>query len=185
MQNRNQRTQKRNRWIIRLTQIVIAGLCLVFLVFMLLPAFLSPDRGSAREGYAAATLRSFCSAENSFKARKDRFGTLKELADDGVIDPRHAGGKPIKGYIYSDSDVTESTYCIHADRQPNETTHWYSFIWDDGPQKDFNITEDGEVSFIKSRTRGTVARGQGTKLSMHEDSDEQQPEQSELFCQVS
>lgn len=175
MQNRNQHTKKKTRWSIRLMQIVIAGLCLVFLAFMLLPAFWSQDRGSGWEAFVAGSLRSFHAAEMAFKARKVRFGTLKELADDGLIDPRHAGGRPIKGYIYSDSDVTESTYCIHADRQPNETTHWYSFIWDDGPQKDFNITEDGEVSFIKSRTRGTVARGQGTKLSMHEDSDEQQP----------
>jgi hypothetical protein len=175
MQNRNQHTQKKNHWISRLVQIVIAGLCLVFLAFMLSPAFFSPDRGSAREGAAAGTLRNFHSAQVSFKARKDRFGTLRELADDGVIDPRHAGGKPIKGYIYFDSDVTESTYCIHADRQPNDATRWYNFIWDDGPQRDFNITEEGEVSFIQSKTRGTVLRGEGTKFSMQEDSDERKP----------
>jgi hypothetical protein len=100
-------------------------------------------------------LRTIHQSQASFNTAKNRYGTLKELAEAGYIqDKSYASGKAISGYIYSDSDVAADTYCVHADRESNGTA-----------DKDFNITEEGVVHFVESKTKGTVARGEGTPIS--------------------
>jgi hypothetical protein len=117
---------------------------------------------SGRETIVISTLITIHCAQTAFHARNGRYGTLKELADLEVIEPRYASREPVRGYIYSDSEVTENTYCVHSTRQK-----------DDSSYADFNITEEGAVHFIKSKTRGIVPRGAGEKLMTAED-DEQE-----------
>ena len=102
---------------------------------------------------APGTLRTIHGAQVTFKAHYGRFGTLKELADAGLISPHYASGKPFNGYAYSDSDLSENTFCIHADRQSN-----------DAGESDFSLTESGDIHFIKSLKPGTVPRGAGEKM---------------------
>lgn len=109
--------------------------------------------GHSLKNVAIGTLRTIHGVQVTFKARYGRFGTLKELADAGLISPHYASGKPIRGYIYSDSDVSENTFCIHADRQSN-----------DAGESDFSLTESGDIYFIRSKAKGTVPRGAGKKM---------------------
>ena len=63
----------------------------------------------------------------------------------------------VSGYCFSSSDVSSKTFCIHADRAKKSSG-----------ERDFNISEDGEVRMIYSEIIGTVARGKGKLLTEDE-----------------
>ena len=107
-----------------------------------------------REEAAVKALRAIHESEQQFQASKNRYGTLKELADAGLLDKSYASGQPINQYIFTDSEVGTYRYCVHADREYNGSGN-----------RDFNITERGIISYIESKTKGTVQRGTGTPLS--------------------
>jgi hypothetical protein len=52
------------------------------------------------------------------------------------------------GYVYSSSDITAKTYCVHADRA-NEKCG----------SRDFIVCEDGVIRFIESENRGAAKGG--------------------------
>jgi len=106
---------------------------------------------SGRETAAIQSLRRIHESQAQYNVTKGRFGTLKELVEDDLLDKSYTSGKPISGYIYTDSEVSADTYCVHADREKNEIG-----------ERDFNITETGVVHYIKSDTKGTIPRGQGS-----------------------
>lgn len=108
----------------------------------------------SRETAAIETLQNIHKSQAQFNGTRGRFATLKELADDDLLEKSYASGLPINGFIYTDSDVTADTYCVHADRQSDSTAN-----------RDFNITERGEVRYVESKTKATVARGEGTPLA--------------------
>ena len=121
----------------------------------------------SREIDVADILKGLHDSQLRYNSAKGRFGTLKELTEAGFItDLRYASGKPVNRYIYSDSDVSADTYCLHADRVSNSSGN-----------HDFNISEDGIIYFIKSKTKGTVARGAGTSNSSI-DATTEQPEET-------
>ena len=112
--------------------------------------------GGGRETGAIGSLRSIYDSQLHYQSMKGKFGTLRELTDAGFIaDKSYATGKPVSGYIYTDSDVSTDTFCIHADRATN-SNH---------ANRDFNISEDGIIHAIESKTKGTVARGAGTAIN--------------------
>lgn len=105
------------------------------------------------ENNALGILENIYKSEFQFKEKTGRFGTLEELANGGLEGKPLAAGKIIRGYKFSSSDVTETTFCIHADRAEN--TFGYS---------DFNITETGEIRSIRSDLKGTIKRGHGENI---------------------
>ena len=110
---------------------------------------------TGRETGAIGSLRSIHDSQAHFNSTKNKYGTLRELTDNGfIVDKTYASGKPINQYIYSDSDVSVDAYCVHADRQSNGSGN-----------RDFNITEDGIIYAVEAKTKGTVARGAGTPIS--------------------
>ena len=109
---------------------------------------------TSRETAAIQTLRNIHNSQAQFQAIRGRFATLKELSDDDLLEKSYASGQPVNGFLYKDSDISADTYCVHADR----TT-------DTSANRDFNITERGNIHYIESKTKGTVARGEGTELA--------------------
>ena len=109
---------------------------------------------TGRETAAVQTLRNIHNSQATFQGIRGRFATLKELSDDDLLEKSYASGQPVNGYIYKDSDVSADTYCVHADRTSDSTGN-----------RDFNITERGTVNYVESKTKGTVARGEGVPLA--------------------
>jgi hypothetical protein len=102
---------------------------------------------------AIYSLQEIHKAQMAFKARKNTYATLQELAEAGLIDSGLLDEKGVSGYRFFNSDINSDTFCIHANRVKNGMGN-----------KDFHITESGEIRFIKARIKGTVPRGQGTSL---------------------
>ncbi len=141
-----------------LVELMIVVAIIGIIAAIALPA-LNRNIMAGRETAAAGSLRNFHGAQASFNARKGRYGTLRELADDTLIDKTFANGRAVKEYVYTDG-IPEpgNTYCIQATRKT-----------DGSAEKDFNITESGSVSFVKSTTKTPVPYGEGSPLSQGED----------------
>jgi hypothetical protein len=108
---------------------------------------------SGRDSAAGQTLVTIHKVQAQYQAIHSRFATLEELAASGMIDAEYATGRPIYGYVYSSSDITSQTYCVHADRANGRCAY-----------RDFVICEDGVIRFVESRTPGLVKRGEGAEL---------------------
>ena len=109
---------------------------------------------TSRETAAIETLQNIHRSQAQFNGTRGRFATLKELVDDELLEKSYASGQPVNGFIYTDSDVTADTYCVHADRQSDSSAN-----------RDFNITERGVVHYVESKTKATVARNEGVPLA--------------------
>jgi hypothetical protein len=77
---------------------------------------------------------------------------LEELAASGQIDTSHAIGSPISGYVYSASDITAKTYCVHADRANDKCG-----------SRDFIVCEDGIIRFIESKKKAQCGEAKGSR----------------------
>jgi|SRR5215831_1210058 len=106
-----------------------------------------------RESAAIQTLRTIHDYQAQYFTIHSRFATLGELAASGMVDAEYAGGRPISGYVYSASDMTAKTYCVHADRANDKCG-----------SRDFIICEDGIIRFIESENKGAVRRGEGKPI---------------------
>jgi hypothetical protein len=104
-----------------------------------------------REAQAIHFVREIYQAEVEFKAKNKRYATLPELIDATFLQQNNLDEK--KGYKVFITDVSTDAFCIHADRVKSG----------DG-NRDFLLTESGEIRFIETRLRGTVQRGQGELL---------------------
>ena len=108
-----------------------------------------------RESAAIQTLRTIHNSQTLYQATKQRFGTLKELNEAGLIDLNYANGLPISGYVYTSvPEVTRDKYCIQATRQSSSSA-----------SRDFNVDQDGAIRFVESRTPGPLACGEGTPIA--------------------
>jgi hypothetical protein len=108
-----------------------------------------------RQFEAAQTLIIIQINQTQFQATRQGFGTLKELSEAGYIDSKYASGATVNGYIYASvGETTKDKYCIQATRQSPSYTEG----------KDFNVTEDGGIRFVESKTPSPVACGQGSPL---------------------
>jgi type II secretory pathway pseudopilin PulG len=103
-----------------------------------------------REVDAASSLATIYEYQMQFKETKSKFATLKELTEARLLDKPYADGIPISGYVFSISDLSDKTFCVHADRAS-----------DNAGTRDFIVCEDGAVRSKASKTRGAVKRGEG------------------------
>src|SRR5215468_10753645 len=106
-----------------------------------------------RESAAIQTLHTIHNSQEQYFATLSRFATLEELAASGQIDTSYANGSPISGYVYSASDITAKTYCVHADRANDKCG-----------SRDFIVCEDSIIRFIESENKGAVRRGEGKPI---------------------
>lgn len=136
-----------------LSSVIITGFIILVAVGIFVP-MVSRSLTLSRGTLAIQSLRSLHSAQMRFQSEHGHFATLRELVEDESIDPAYAGGEAISGYIYSDSAVTATTYCIHATRQNDGTD-----------RKDFSVDESGIVRYIRSPNKGTVPKGAGTPVN--------------------
>ncbi len=141
------------------TLVMVFGIpALFFTVFNLPSSFLLVDSQGSRETAAIQTLRTIYNNQAQFQAMTNCFGTLKDLANAGLIDDYFANGTTISGYKYSFSDVTTDTYCVCAYRA--------------NPQcgdRDFIVCEDGEIRYVRTPTARILKRGEGMPLVPHND----------------
>ena len=117
------------------------------------PLFLQRHQTN-RESAAIQTLRTIHKCQAQFQATKQRFGTLKELSEAGLIDANYANGSPVSGYIYTSTDVTQDSYCVQATRQAPSTA-----------SRDFNVIEDGAIRYVESKTPSPIPHGEGAPLA--------------------
>jgi type II secretory pathway pseudopilin PulG len=131
---------------------------LLIAVFGILAAIAIPklnqNLGRGREAGAIQALRTIHNSQAQYSAMRGRFGSLKELAELGLINQNYANGAAVSGYLYSSSGVSEQNYCVHAVRNSDSTA-----------TRDFVICEDGIIHFVESKTPGPVQRGQGVALN--------------------
>jgi type II secretory pathway pseudopilin PulG len=106
-----------------------------------------------QESEALNSLRAIHNSEMTFNSVKSRFAKLKELWEAGFLDHNYMNGVAVNGYVYSSSDVSEKTYCVHAVRTDPAIG-----------SSDFIICENGIIRYIESKTPGLVKRGEGAEL---------------------
>jgi hypothetical protein len=106
-----------------------------------------------RESLALNSLRVIHNNEMRFTVMKSRFATLEELVEAGLLDKNYVGGIAVNSYVYSSSEVSEKTYCVHAVRTAPAVA-----------SRDFVVCEDGIIHFVESKTPGLVKRGEGAAL---------------------
>jgi prepilin-type N-terminal cleavage/methylation domain-containing protein len=111
--------------------------------------------GSGNDKAVIASLRTIHTAQSDYVGRKQRFATLQELSEDGLLDPSYSSGQPVSGYIYTAaSGGTQYTYCIQATRQdPNSGS------------RDFTLDQSGVIRFVESKSPSAVTCGEGTPIS--------------------
>jgi Tfp pilus assembly protein PilE len=98
-------------------------------------------------------LRTIHNSQEQYFATRSRYATLEELAASEMIDTAQANGSPVYGYVYSSSDTTAKTYCVHADRANDKCG-----------SRDFIVCEDGIIRFVESKNKGSVRRGEGQPI---------------------
>ena len=107
-----------------------------------------------RETAAVKSLLTIHQNQIHYKSLKGHYATLQELGEAGLIDNTYLNSAIVGSYTYDDSDISEQTYCVHADRASNIAA-----------ARDFIICEDGIVRYLESKAKGTVKRGEGQRLN--------------------
>jgi Domain of unknown function (DUF4190) len=137
---------------------IVTSAVAILLIAPIVAALALPKLNEAlktgRETVAVTLLRTVHNAEAQYQAMHGKFGTLQELAGEGLIDKKLFGAEAVGDYRYSDSEVSDKTYCVHATRASDAVA-----------RRDFNVSEDGEVRFVEAKTHAVVPRGGGTPLS--------------------
>jgi prepilin-type N-terminal cleavage/methylation domain-containing protein len=110
---------------------------------------------SGKDIAAIKNLQTIHTNQATYLGKRQRFGSLKELSEDGLLDSSYSSGVPVSGYIYASApEVTQEQYCVQATRQSPNTA-----------SRDFNIDQSGTIRFIESKTPNPVPCGEGTPLS--------------------
>lgn len=110
---------------------------------------------SGRDTAAIKSLQTIHTNQATYLGKRQRFGSLKELSEDGLLDSSYANGVPVSGFIYASApEVTQDRYCVQATRQSSNTA-----------SRDFNIDQSGTIRFIEAKDPSPVPCGEGTPLS--------------------
>ncbi len=135
---------------------LISGVALAFSLLMMaliVPKLLKALQ-AGRVTNPVISLMQIHRSEAEFYSKKKRFANLDELVDAGLLGKYYRENQVVNGFRFSTSAVTKQTFCIHADRTEKSSG-----------DRDFNVSEDGEVRQIYSENIGTVARGAGKLLT--------------------
>ena len=110
---------------------------------------------SGKDTAAVRTLQTIHTNQAQYIGRRHRFATLRELGEEGLLDPSYASGAAISGYRYTSSpDVSADRYCVQATRETPDTG-----------SRDFNIDQSGIIRYVESKTPSPVPCGEGIPLS--------------------
>jgi prepilin-type N-terminal cleavage/methylation domain-containing protein len=104
-----------------------------------------------RETATIESLRTIHTNQAHYSALKQKFGSLKDLNEAGLIDTNYSSGSPVSGYIYNSTEATPDKYCVQATRQSEGTAY-----------KDFNVIEDGTIRYVESNAPSAIPHGEGT-----------------------
>jgi type IV pilus assembly protein PilA len=104
-----------------------------------------------RETATLESLRTIHTNQAQYSALRQKFGSLKELNEAGLIDSNYSSGTPVSGYVYNSTEATPDRYCVQATRQYASTAF-----------KDFNVIEDGTIRFVESSAPSAIPHGEGT-----------------------
>jgi len=126
------------------------GLFIFGVLFSLSYSKYSEGQRLARESMARLALYTIRDQQEEFRKTTSHIATLNELAQNGLLDQSYANGMPEDGYTFSISDLSEKTYCIHADRAEDNSGY-----------NDYLLCEDGLLRFSRSIVKGSVQRGKG------------------------
>lgn len=131
----------------------VIGLLLMVVAAIVIPKILNIHK-MGTETAAINRLVSIHRAEAAYYTSHKKFGTLYELAEARLLDKEIANNKATGGYLFSESGISEATFCIQATRTD-----------EDAGSRDFNITENGDINFIKGKFPVKVSRDEGTPLT--------------------
>ncbi len=136
--------------VIVLAVVVGIGLVLVGIVAAIAIPSLIRARAAANESAAIGMLRRISSAENLYKDRNDRYGSLAELQRENYIDPTLSDGAVRNSYTIREVKVTTETFEFCAEPTDDRTTG----------DRAFNITEDLVIRYLQGKTapRGTSGK---------------------------
>jgi prepilin-type N-terminal cleavage/methylation domain-containing protein len=137
-----------------LVELLIVIAIIGILAAVAIPQFLKTLE-SGRETAVIKTLETIHTNQATYLGKRQRFASLKELSDEGLLDSSYASNQPVSGYIYQSApDVTADKYCVQATRVSESTA-----------SRDFNIDQSGTKRFIESKSPSPVPCGEGTPLS--------------------
>jgi hypothetical protein len=137
-------------------QIFSSGVVTVisFLIIAItLPTLLNINH-QGKETAAIEVLQTIHRGEAAFYSARKRFANLDELVDADLLGKNYRENQIVSGYRFSITNLTNQTFCVHADRAKKSSG-----------DRDFNVSEDGEVRATYSENIGTVARGEGRLLT--------------------
>jgi hypothetical protein len=107
-----------------------------------------------RQTAAVQTLRTIHNSQTEYHLIHKRFGTLKQLAEAGLLEEKYANGQPVHEYIFSWADISAETDCVQATRSTRRKAY-----------KDFIVCEDGIIRYWESDTPQRLNRGEGNSIS--------------------
>lgn len=110
---------------------------------------------SGRESAAIESLMMIHNRQALYYARNGRFSTLRELADEGLIDLNFANSAALSNYKYtSTADASQDKFCVQATRQRPSVA-----------SKDVNVDQDGFIRYVESQTPSPVPCGEGVPIA--------------------
>lgn len=116
-----------------------------------------------KEAAAISSLRTIHNAQAQFQEKHNRFGSLQELAEAGLISANFARGQAVSGYSYSDLAASADSYSVQATRIMQ--SRWFGLYSQPSAARDFIISEDGEIRGLESGTPRRLQRGEGQLIS--------------------